>query len=96
MGGPFFAAAAFAGARAPLKAIEMYTFLKVRSAAAPVPVGRKSLIFSCFAFALENREEDEAFSRSSRMGQHAQCLDMEHAGQYGISSMLARARSAAF
>ena len=44
-GGPFFAAAAPAGARAPLKTIERYAFLKVRRAGAPVPGARKSLIF---------------------------------------------------
>ena len=44
-GGPFFAAAAPAGARAPLKTIERYVFLKVRRAGAPVPGGRESLIF---------------------------------------------------
>ena len=44
-GAPFFAAAAPAGARAPLKTIERYAFLKVRRAGAPVPGARKSLIF---------------------------------------------------
>ena len=65
-GGPFFAAAAPAGARAPLKTIERYAFLKVRSAAAPVPVARKSLIFHCFALPLENREENNAFCAFAR------------------------------
>ena len=65
-GGPFFAAAAPAGARAPLKTIERYVFLKVRSAAAPVPVARKSLIFPCFALPLENREENDAFCAFAR------------------------------
>ena len=44
-GAPFFAAAAPAGARAPLKTIERYAFLKVRRVGAPVPGARKSLIF---------------------------------------------------
>ena len=44
-GAPFFAAAATAGARAPLKTIERYAFLKVRRAGAPVPGARKPLIF---------------------------------------------------
>ena len=44
-GGPFFAAAAPAGARAPLKTIERYAFLEVRRAGAPVPGGWKSLFF---------------------------------------------------
>ena len=44
-GAPFFAAAATAGAPAPLKTIERYAFLKVRRAGAPVPGARKSLIF---------------------------------------------------
>ena len=65
-GGPFFAAAAPAGARAPLKTIERYAFLKVRSASAPVPVPRKSLIFHRFALPLENREENDAFCAFAR------------------------------
>ena len=44
-GGPFFAAAAPAGARAPLITVEKYAFLKVRRAGAPVPGGRKTLGF---------------------------------------------------
>ena len=44
-GGSFFAAAATAGERAPLKTIERYAFLKVRRVGAPVPGARKSLIF---------------------------------------------------
>ena len=65
-GGPFFAAAAPAGARAPLKTIERYAFLKVRSASAPVPVARKSLIFQRFALPLENRAENDAFCAFAR------------------------------
>ena len=45
-GAPFFAAAATAGARAPLKTSERYALLKVRRAGAPVPGARKPLIFS--------------------------------------------------
>ena len=65
-GGSFFAAAAPAGERAPLKTIERYAFLKVRRVGAPVAGGRKALIFHGFAIPLENMKGNDAFGVFAR------------------------------
>ena len=65
-GASFFLAAATAGARASLKTIERYAFLKVRRVGAPVAGGRKALIFHGFAIPLENMKANEAFGAFAR------------------------------